>query len=64
MKREIKYHKYKPDQIPVGIKLVKEKCWLCDGVKHYMGTYGMTACEKCDNGYIWREVKIYKSRKS
>ncbi len=40
------------------------KCSRCDGVGHYSGKYGMTACETCGSkGYIVKEVRNYEKKK-
>lgn len=58
-----KIHKYKPDNLPEGCsRMERVKCNFCLGTKYYSGRYGQTACEKCHNGYVWREVRKYNKK--
>lgn len=62
--RKSKIHKYKPDNLPKGCsRIEREKCNFCLGTKYYSGRYGPTACEKCHNGYVWREIRKYNKTK-
>lgn len=44
-------------------KIKKEWCKRCNGVGHWMGKYGMTACDDCNGkGFKWREVRKYTKK--
>lgn len=45
---------------PVSMK--KVKCDKCYGSGFYSSKYGQAACEKCNNGYVFKEVRKRKTK--